>query len=93
MKVWPKFFDVVFLPPHQLPHVPGQPGFVAQPINQPINAPLRDIALVPNLQVELVIISSFCRRKIVAKMEGIGMMVREGVGSGDPIARHGTVGD
>ena len=92
MKVWPKFFDVVFLPPHQLPHVPGQPGFVAQPINQPINAPLRDIALVPNLRVELVI-SSFFRQKILQKMEGIGMMVREGVGSGDPIARHGTVGD
>ena len=50
MKVWPKFFDVVFLPPHQLPHVPGQPGFVAQPPDQPIHAGLRAVALVPNLQ-------------------------------------------
>ena len=78
MKVWPKFFDVVFLPPHELSHVPGQPGFVAQPINQPINAPLRDVALVPNLQVELVIISSFFPTENFAKNEGIGMMVRGG---------------
>ena len=78
MKVWPKFFDVVFLPPHELSHVPGQPGFVAQPINQPINAPLRDVALVPNLRVELVIISSFFPTENFAKNEGIGMMVRGG---------------
>ena len=72
MKVWPKFFDVVFLPPHELSHVPGQPGFVAQPINQPINAPLRDVALVPNLRVELVIISSFFRQKILQKIRELG---------------------
>ena len=67
-KVWKfgfSFFGVVFLPPHKLPHVPCQPGFVPQPPNQIIHSSLLLPVPVPNLQDTCEYFLYICRWDIV----------------------------